>query len=41
MFFITSDKDGFYMKIVTFDEIYNFILLSFAFEIIKMLEKII
>jgi hypothetical protein len=35
------DKDELYMKIVAFDEIYNFVVLSFSFEDAKMLKKLI
>jgi len=27
-FHMTSDKDNFYMKVVSFDEIYNFLVLN-------------
>ena len=32
-----SDEDNFYMQIVDLDEIYNFIVLIFSFEDIKMI----
>jgi hypothetical protein len=35
---MNSDEDGFYMKIVGFVEIYNFVVQSFSFEIILMLK---
>jgi hypothetical protein len=36
-----SDEDELYMKIVALDEIYNFVILSFSFEDVKMLKKLI
>jgi flagellar capping protein FliD len=35
---MNSDEDGFYMKIVSFVEIYNFVVQSFSFEIILTLK---
>ena len=35
-----SDEDGFYMKIIALDEIYNFIVFSFFIWSFKMFEKI-
>ena len=32
-------KNNFYMKIIDLDEIYNFLVLSFSFEVVKMLKK--
>jgi hypothetical protein len=34
-----SDEDEFYMKIVALDEIYNFVVLSFLFEDVKMIKN--
>jgi hypothetical protein len=39
LFNTTSDEDDFYMKIVELDETYNFLVLSFLFEYVKMLKK--
>ena len=33
-----SDEDDFYMKIIALDKIYNFLVLSFSFEVFKMLK---
>jgi hypothetical protein len=33
------DEDEFYMKIVALDEIYNFVVLSFLFEDVKMIKN--
>ena len=38
-FFAELNEDNFYMKIIDLDEIYNFLLLSFSFEVVKMLKK--
>jgi hypothetical protein len=38
---MTSDEDEIYMKIIALDEIYNFIVLSFSFDEVKMLKEII
>ena len=38
---MTSDEDDFYMKIVALDEIYNFLVLNFSFDDVKVLKKII
>ena len=34
------NKNNFYMKIIDLDEIYNFLVLSFSFEVVKMLKKL-
>jgi hypothetical protein len=34
IFFMNSDGDKIYMKIVAFDEIYNFVVQTFSFEVI-------
>ena len=34
------NDDNFYMKIIDLNEIYNFLVLSFSFEVVKMLKKI-
>ena len=34
-----TDEDDFYMKIVALDEIHEFLVLCFSFEIINMLKK--
>ena len=39
-FFAELNEDNFYMKIIDLDEIYNFLILSFSFEVVKMLKKI-
>jgi hypothetical protein len=40
IFHMTSNEDNFYMKIVDFGEIYNFLFFEFfSFETIKMLKK--
>ena len=39
-FFAELNKNNFYMKIIDLDEIYNFLVLSFSFEVVKMLKKI-
>jgi hypothetical protein len=31
---MNSDEDKFYMKFVTFDEMYNFVVQNFSFEVI-------
>ena len=38
-FFAKLNKDNFYMKIIDLDEIYNFLVLSFSFKVVKMLKK--
>jgi len=38
---MNSYEDNLYMKIVTLNEIYNFVVLSFSFEVIKMLKYLI
>ena len=35
------NEDNFYIKIIDLNEIYNFLVLSFSFEVIKMLKKLI
>ena len=35
------EEDVFYIKIIGFDEIYNFLVLSFLFKNVKMLKKLI
>ena len=40
-FFTELNEDNFYMKIIDLDEIYNFLVLSFLFEVVKMLKKLI
>ena len=37
-FFAELNEDNFYMKIIDLDEIYNFLVLSFSFEVVKMLK---
>ena len=39
-FFVKLNKNIFYIKIIHLDEIYNFLVLSFSFEVVKMLKKI-
>jgi hypothetical protein len=39
-FYTMSDEDKIYIKIVALDEIYNFVVLSFSSEDVKMLKKI-
>ena len=39
-FFAKLNEDNFYIKIIDLDEIYNFLVLSFSFEVVKMLKKI-
>ena len=39
-FFTELNEDNFYIKIIDLDEIYNFLVLSFSFEVVKMLKKI-
>jgi hypothetical protein len=36
-----SDEDEIYIKIAALDEIYNFVVLSFSFQDVKMLKKLI
>jgi hypothetical protein len=38
---MNSDDDKIYTKIVDFDEIYNFIIQTFSFEVIFGLKKLI
>ena len=40
-FFAKLNENNFYMKIIDLDEIYNFLVLSFLFEVVKMLKKLI
>jgi hypothetical protein len=35
-----SDEDDYYMKIIDLDEIYDFLVLNFSFEDLKMLKNI-
>ena len=35
---MNSDENGVYMKIVALNEIYNFVVLSFSFKVIKKLK---
>ena len=39
-FFAELNEDNFYIKIIDLDKIYNFLVLSFSFEVVKMLKKI-
>lgn len=41
LFHIVLDKDTLYMKIIGLDKIYKFLVLSFLFEIVKMVKKIL
>jgi hypothetical protein len=36
---MNTDEDKFYTKIITFDEIYNFIVQTFSFEVILRLKQ--
>ena len=40
VFFAKLNKNIFYMKIIDLDDIYNFLVLNFSFEVVKMLKKI-
>jgi hypothetical protein len=40
-FFINSDGDKLYTKLVAFDEIYNFVVQTFLFEVIFGLKNLI
>ena len=40
IFFAELNEDNFYIKIIDLGEIYNFLVLSFSFEVVKMLKKI-
>jgi len=40
IFFEKLNENNFYMKIVDLDEIYSFLILSFLFEVVKILKKI-
>ena len=39
-FFAELNEDNFYIKIIDLDEIYNFLVLSFSFEVVKMWKKL-
>jgi len=41
IFFEKLNKNNFYIKIVDLDEVYNFLVLSFLFKVVKMLKKLI
>ena len=38
-FFVKLNENNFYMKIIDLDEIYNFLVWVFSFEVVKMLKK--